>query len=148
MRNNDDFFRLLNGRCGVGRCADCLFWDPFIRHALASAPFGVAHSRPLAVTSLRSCAHSFRSLRGSPPKRCAFLRRIWRPIKQASPSPLPSLHVFPLLGSPFRSNAGNGILRGIGDCGSVTHYLKILRKIFMPHWQYGVEERFALCLTK
>ena len=62
----------------------CLFLGPFIRHALVSVPFGVAHSRPLAGTSLRSCALSLRSLRGFPPKRYAFLRRIWRPFKQAS----------------------------------------------------------------
>ena len=42
---------------------------PFIRHALVIAPLGVAHSRPLAGTSLRSCARLLRNLRGFPPKR-------------------------------------------------------------------------------
>ena len=73
------------GRCDASRCAvACFRVPPFIRHALVSVPFGVAHSRPLAGTSLRSCARLLRNLRGFPPKRCAFLRRIWRPIKQAS----------------------------------------------------------------
>ena len=70
-----------NGRWGACRCAVACFWvPPFIRHAPVSASLGVAHSRPLAGTSLRSCAHSLRSLRGFPSKRCAFLRRIWRPL--------------------------------------------------------------------
>ena len=80
-----DVMRTCYGRHGDCRCAVAGFGaPPFIRHAPVGVPLGVAHSRPLAGTSLRSCAHSLRSLRGFPPKRCAFLRRIWRPIKQAS----------------------------------------------------------------
>jgi len=81
----NNVMRTCYGRHGDCRCAVAGFGaPPFIRHAPVGVPLGVAHSRPLAGTSLRSCAHSLRSLRGFPPKRCAFLRCIWRPIKQAS----------------------------------------------------------------
>ena len=117
-----------------------LWLTPFIRHALVCAPFGVAHSRPLAGTSLRSCARLLRNLRGFPPKRYAFLRRIWRPIKQASR--LRSRLCIPSRRWIESADGGRGPRKRIlpkqsrnrnflfiEEYGSVTQHLKILCKI-------------------
>ena len=63
-------------------------------------------SRPLVGTSLRSCARLLRNLRGFPPKRCAFLRRIWCPSKAHS-SLRPQIQS--VCGRECRAGSGGGL---------------------------------------